>query len=247
MKNFFKNGLLAIVGLIGFGLVSSPTAHAAACGTVATPLACSATLGGLTLTFDNFVFSGNIGGLGSGTAVTASQVNINTVINPYDASLVFTPNNGPTFGGVMTNTQLQQMFVNYRVTLTGTGAITGIMSSFSDMFTGNGSGSQTKDVCTGGPCGAGGTTVSTINLNDIGGTSGIGGTHSGSTAPAFGAAAPYEFYVKDTASLQANGLGTVEMSMFTNSFSVQTPEPMSFVLMGAGLVGIAALRRRSGA
>lgn len=247
MKSFLKNGLLAIVGLIGFGLfLTSPAAHAATCGTVATPLACSATLGGLTLTFDNFSFSSNFGGLGSGTAVTSSMVDINTTLNPYDVAVNFTPNNGPTFGGTMTGSQLQQMFVSYRVSLTGTGAITGIMSSFSDLFTGNGSGSQTKDVCTGGPCGGGGTTVSTINLNDIGGTSGVGGTYSGSTAPIFGSTAPSSFWVKDTLSLQANGPGTVQSSMFSNSFSTAVPEPGAYVLMGAGLFGIALLRRRNG-
>jgi hypothetical protein len=47
-----------------------------------------------------------------------------------------------------------------------------------------------------------------------------------------------------------NGTGST-LSSYTNIFYGQTPqtgvpEPMSFVLMGAGLVGIAALRRRNG-
>ena len=60
--------------------------------------------------------------------------------------------------------------------------------------------------------------------------------------------------VVDTYAIQASnqGLGgTASITSYTNSFfaaPVQTgvPEPMSFVLMGAGLVGIAALRRRNG-
>ncbi len=60
--------------------------------------------------------------------------------------------------------------------------------------------------------------------------------------------------VVDTYAIQAanQGLGgTASITSYTNSFfaaPVQTgvPEPMSFVLMGAGLVGIAALRRRNG-
>jgi hypothetical protein len=47
-----------------------------------------------------------------------------------------------------------------------------------------------------------------------------------------------------------NGAGAT-LTSYTNTFYGQTPqtgvpEPMSFVLMGAGLVGIAALRRRNG-
>jgi hypothetical protein len=60
--------------------------------------------------------------------------------------------------------------------------------------------------------------------------------------------------VVDTYAIQAanQGLGgTASITSYTNSFyaaPVQTgiPEPMSFVLMGAGLVGIAVLRRRNG-
>ena len=67
------------------------------------------------------------------------------------------------------------------------------------------------------------------------------------------------FYVNDVIDFNAtNGLGgtaTSGLTSYTNSFYAEAPvvidvlvngvpEPMTFVLMGAGLVGIAALRRR---
>ena len=60
--------------------------------------------------------------------------------------------------------------------------------------------------------------------------------------------------VLDTYAIQASNVGiggTASITSYTNYFfaaPVQTgvPEPMSFVLMGAGLVGIAVLRRRNG-
>lgn len=60
--------------------------------------------------------------------------------------------------------------------------------------------------------------------------------------------------VIDTYSIQASNVGlggTASITSYTNYFfaapeQTGVPEPMSFVLMGAGLVGIAALRRRNG-
>ncbi len=239
----FKTGLLALM-LITIGAFTAPNIQAASCGNVGTPSACTATVGGLTLTFDNFSFLSALSGVGTGTQVASSQVNINTVTNPYSVDVNFTPNPGPTFGGIMTGSQLQQLFVSYKVSLTGTGSITNIMSAFSDMFTGTGSGSQTKDVCTGGPCGGGGTTVSTINLNDSGGTTGVQGFYSGSTNPTFGSTSPSSFWVKDTVSMQANSSGTDKVYSFSNSYGTAVPEPGTYALLGAGLIGIAALRRR---
>ena len=56
--------------------------------------------------------------------------------------------------------------------------------------------------------------------------------------------------VEDNFQIQAGVDGTSSLTSYTNTFygpnpTGQVPEPMTFVLMGAGLVGIAALRRRN--
>ena len=56
--------------------------------------------------------------------------------------------------------------------------------------------------------------------------------------------------VEDNFQIQAGVNGVSSLASYTNSFygappTGQVPEPMTFVLMGAGLVGIAALRRRN--
>ena len=56
--------------------------------------------------------------------------------------------------------------------------------------------------------------------------------------------------VEDNFQIQAGINGTSSLTSYTNTFfaadpRVIIPEPMTFVLMGAGLVGIAALRRRN--
>jgi len=57
--------------------------------------------------------------------------------------------------------------------------------------------------------------------------------------------------VVDNYQIQAGVNGTASLTSYTNTFYAADPtngipEPMTFVLMGAGLVGIAALRRRNG-
>ena len=57
--------------------------------------------------------------------------------------------------------------------------------------------------------------------------------------------------VEDNFQIQAGVNGVSSLTSYTNTFfganpTGQIPEPMTFVLMGAGLVGIAALRRRNG-
>ena len=57
--------------------------------------------------------------------------------------------------------------------------------------------------------------------------------------------------VVDNFQIQAGINGTSSLTSYTNTFyaadpTSQVPEPITFVLMGAGLVGIAALRRRNG-
>ena len=56
--------------------------------------------------------------------------------------------------------------------------------------------------------------------------------------------------VEDNFQIQAGVNGTSSLTSYTNTFfgpnpTGQIPEPMTFVLLGAGLVGIAALRRRN--
>jgi hypothetical protein len=57
--------------------------------------------------------------------------------------------------------------------------------------------------------------------------------------------------VVDVVQIQGGNAGTSSFTSYTNTFAAappqnEIPEPMTFVLMGAGLVGIAALRRRNG-
>lgn len=55
--------------------------------------------------------------------------------------------------------------------------------------------------------------------------------------------------VIDVVQIQGGNNGTSSFTSYTNTFAAagsDVPEPMTFVLMGAGLVGIAALRRRNG-
>ena len=53
--------------------------------------------------------------------------------------------------------------------------------------------------------------------------------------------------INDRAVFDAAGTGGGSIGSYTNTFTTSSdiPEPMSFLLMGVGLVGIAALRRRS--
>lgn len=57
--------------------------------------------------------------------------------------------------------------------------------------------------------------------------------------------------VMDNYQIASGNTGTASLTSYTNTFYAadpvnDVPEPMTFVLMGAGLVGIAALRRRNG-
>ena len=57
--------------------------------------------------------------------------------------------------------------------------------------------------------------------------------------------------VEDNFQIQAGVNGVSSLTSYTNTFfaadpPVVIPEPMTYVLMGAGLIGIAALRRRNG-
>lgn len=239
---------LFAVGALCAVLAVTPSAQGASCGTAASPTPCSGTIGGLTLDFSSFTFFSTLSGVGAGTQIAANEVNIDLILGTDSWTIQLTPSNPRQDPNpwLFTGTQLQQMFVGYQVTMTGTGSIVGIGAGFTDVFTGSnnqfGSGSQTKDVCTGGPCGGGGTTVSSVNLNDQLGTAGVQGSYSGSTAPVFGQASPSVFYVRDTMNLQANNQ-SVEGFEFSNTFNSDVPEPEAFVLIGLGLIGISAMRR----
>lgn len=241
-NRFFAVGALCAV----LAVFAPAPANAASCGTVAAPTACSDTMSGTTLTFDNFTFFSSLSGVGSGAQIAAGDVNVDLINNGSSITLQLTPNQRTW---AFTGTQLQQMFVGYQVTLSGASGIGWVSSGFSDMFTGVpggfGAGSQTKDICTGGPCGSQGSViVSTANVNDQGGTAGVQGSYSSMTAPVFSSTAPSMFWVRDTISLQANNQSVLAFS-FDNTYGSDVPEPTTFALIGGALIGLAFTRRKT--
>jgi hypothetical protein len=230
-------------------LVFVPASQAASCGTAAAPTACSATIGTMTLDFNSFSFFSTLSGVGAGTQINAADVNIDLITTADSWSIVLTPNTSRQSPNdwLFTGTQLQQMFVAYQVDMTGIGQIVNVGAGFTDQFTGSngqfGAGSQTKDVCTGGACGSGGTIVSSVNLNDQTGTAGVTGSYAGYTAPQFGQVSPGTFWVRDTMSLQANNK-TIQGFEFSNTFTSDVPEPGTLLLVGGALIWVGLVRRK---
>ena len=68
-----------------------------------------------------------------------------------------------------------------------------------------------------------------------------GFTTSGTASGSFGSS----LSINDTVVFDAGKTSGGSITSYTNTFTTAIPEPMSFLLMGVGLVGIAALRRRS--
>jgi len=177
----------------------------------------------------SLIFS-DFGYLGSGQDASASSVSV--------APLTATDAEGFQFAGGwsvqsqngVSNSEGSQ--ITYTVQHPG-GLIDSLSLSFGSIVTGSGTASVTEQFCLG---------ASISNCPQVSaGSVAVTNPGSGFTDRAFFAGVE-SVGVSDTINVTSGVNGTASISYVGNTFSA--PEPLSFVLLGTGLLGIGLMRRR---
>lgn len=244
--------------MIGFALValSAVTAFGAPCtgntiAAIALAGSCEvAGAGGNSFTLNNWSL-GDAGSIGYGGNVTSADVLVTTAafgIGGFSISFSDAPGGNNYFVALNNNGTNQVSNFETRFTIasaTGTAAsglatVGHALNNFNIGTPTSGNPIATANKVL-NPIG-GGAALSSINLIAISNGSQSSQDNAISGAPAF-------FQVVDSFQLNgANGNTTgASVANFTNSFDVNNPipEPMTSLMLGAGLLGLAALRRRS--
>lgn len=188
--------------------------------------------GGTLWQLSNFTVFANTGnGVGIGDMTAANLlVNFQELSNGF--SVTYSTQGGFTYTGTQANQWGNGMWITAIGAASPSNTINGVTASYIE-----GSGNQTnftfrKNVQDQTAVGLGTVFVSANTLspsNNI--------TISGN----FGTS----LSINDRVVFDAGGTGGGTILSYTNTFTSDIPEPMSFVLMGCGLIGIAALRRRA--
>jgi len=167
---------------------------------------------------------------GTGQVSNASSVSITPLTTPDDEGFQFAGGwSVQSQNGVSSSEDSQ---ISYTVQHPG-GLIDSLSLSFSSIVTGTGSANVTEHFCLGAP----------VNScpQATGGSVAVTNPGAGFSDRAFFAGVE-SVGILDSVTVTSGMSGTASISNFGNTFS--SPEPLSFVLLGTGLLGIALMRRR---
>jgi len=177
----------------------------------------------------SLIFS-DFGYQGTGQVSSPSSVSITPLNSPDDEGFQFAGGwSVQSQNGVSSSEDSQ---ISYTVQHPG-GLIDSLSLSFSSAVTGTGSASVTEQFCLGAPVNScPQATEGSVAVTNPG---------SGFSDRAFFAGVE-SVGILDSVTVTSGMSGTARISNFSNTFS--SPEPLSFVLLGSGLLGIGLTRRR---
>ncbi|MCX6584952.1 MAG: PEP-CTERM sorting domain-containing protein [Acidobacteria bacterium] len=188
---------------------------------------------GTLWTLSNFlVFNNTLNGFGVPDMTAANlRVNFEEIANGF--SVTYSTQGGFAFTGTQANAWGNGMWITRIGAASPSNTVTDVDASY---VVGSGDLNFTFRKNIQDQLGAGlGTALATFG-------SGTTNVNNATTSGSFGGA----LSVNDRVFFDAAGRSGGTITSYTNTFTTNNiPEPMSFLLMGAGLVGIAALRRRS--
>jgi hypothetical protein len=165
-----------------------------------------------------------------GTGQDASLISVNPITAIDDEGFQFAASwNAQNQNGISNSQDAQ---IGYTVQSAG-GLIDSLTLSFNSMVTGNGTTGVTELFCLGGPI----SNCPQMNQGSISVTN----PGTGFTDQAFFAGVE-TVGVSSAISVISSTNGTARINSISNTFS--SPEPLSFVLLGSGLLGIGLVRRR---
>ncbi len=227
MKKGFT--LLILLSVFSMGAFGATCAMSASWATFQSTGTC--TIGNIELSNFSLVSTANP----SGNAIPASSIML-TLDNSLPGQLGMQWNMGMSATGAG---NFQDLYFNFKLTGLNGLRFNSDTLTFNGSATGGGSTGVASIVCTSGPtntCPSGDTYIAQVfNPPPI-----LGDTMYFPDSGVIWASKDF------VANGVANGTGQISRVNNTYGFS-EVPEPMSFALMGAGLIGIAALRRRHAA
>ena len=189
---------------------------------------------GTLWTLSNFsVFNNTLNGFGVPDMTAANLlVNFQEIANGF--SVTYSTQGGFTFTGTQANAWGNGMWITPIGAVSPANTITDVTASYIADLSGDLNFTFRKNIQN--QLGAGlGTVLATFG-------SGTTNVNNATTSGSFGGG----LSVNDRVFFDAAGRSGGTIAYYTNTFTTNNiPEPMSFLLMGVGLVGIAALRRRS--